>query len=369
MKNYFIFNFPSHYRYLIYSEIDKSFDCEFYWGDSLPSPIKRLDDRDFQHPHKDVRNHWFGNWFYQSDVVKLVSRKEKANYVITGDPRCLSTWIALFLIMLHKNKRSYLWTHGWYGRESIMEKLIKKSMYKLVDGIFLYGDYAKNLMIQNGVKSSKLHVIANSLDYYKQLEIRKSLKSSALYSDHFKNDNHNLFFIGRLTDEKKLDMTIKALAELRKEGLFFNMTFIGGGTEETKLKELTGHLGLENCVWFYGPCYKEEELAELISNADLCVSPGNVGLTAIHSLSYGTPVLTHDNFAYQGPEFEAITPNETGLFFKENDLTDLCEKIKEWFRMSKGRTRKTISDKCHEVVDSKYNPGYQVKVLHSVLDK
>lgn len=38
-------------------------------------------------------------------------------------------------------------------------------------------------------------------------------------------------------------------------------------------------------VWFYGSCYDEQTNAELIYNADMCVAPGNVGLTAIHAMT------------------------------------------------------------------------------------
>ena len=57
------------------------------------------------------------------------------------------------------------------------------------------------------------------------------------------------------------------------------------------------NLNLQDQIWFYGACYDESKLGELIFNADLCVSPGNVGLTAVHSMGYGTPVITHNNFA------------------------------------------------------------------------
>ena len=53
----------------------------------------------------------------------------------------------------------------------------------------------------------------------------------------------------------------------------------------------------------------------------------NVGLTAIHSLSFGTPVLTHNNFDNQMPEVQAINEGENGGFFIENDLEDLIKKI------------------------------------------
>ena len=80
---------------------------------------------------------------------------------------------------------------------------------------------------------------------------------------------------------------------------------------------------LNQNVCFFGPCYDEFEIGMLIYNAALCVSPGNVGLTAIHSLSYGTPVISHNDFKHQMPEFEAIVPGETGAFFIANDLNSL----------------------------------------------
>ena len=49
----------------------------------------------------------------------------------------------------------------------------------------------------------------------------------------------------------------------------------------------------------------------------------------MHSLIYGTPVVTHNNFAEQMPEFEAVRPNVSGAFYKYNDVSDLCLKIEE----------------------------------------
>ena len=56
-------------------------------------------------------------------------------------------------------------------------------------------------------------------------------------------------------------------------------------------------------------CYNEEANAELLYNASVCVCPAEVGLTAIHSLLFGTPVVSNDNFDEQMPEFESIIPN------------------------------------------------------------
>ncbi|GIS05973.1 MAG: hypothetical protein CM15mP109_07290 [Candidatus Dadabacteria bacterium] len=49
------------------------------------------------------------------------------------------------------------------------------------------------------------------------------------------------------------------------------------------------------------------------------VSPGNTGLNAVHFLSYGPPVGTHNYFYNQMPEAAIIeAQKKTGFFFNEN---------------------------------------------------
>ena len=126
-------------------------------------------------------------------------------------------------------------------------------------------------------------------------------------------------------------------------------------------------MGLTDNVWFHGASYDEEENARLIYNADLCVSPGNVGLTAIHSLTFGTPVLTHNNFTRQMPEFEAIKDGVTGAFFMQDNEESLASQIDNWFQKNKD-IRDEIRANCYEVIDSEWNPYYQMEIFKKVLD-
>ena len=71
-------------------------------------------------------------------------------------------------------------------------------------------------MIKEGFDASKLHVIKNSLDYDKQLELRNNIVASNVYKEHFKNDNPTIIFIGRLTPVKKLDQIVGAVGILKQ---------------------------------------------------------------------------------------------------------------------------------------------------------
>ena len=131
-----------------------------------------------------------------------------------------------------------------------------------------------------------------------------------------------------------------------------------------QVQALSSDLGLTN-VWFYGACYDEKQICEFLYNADLCVSPGNVGLTAMHAMSFGLPVISHNNFPMQMPEFEAIIDGETGTFFKENDIQSLAEAIKRWDSIAVDREK--IRQACYKVIDEKYNPHKQVELLKQVI--
>ena len=140
------------------------------------------------------------------------------------------------------------------------------------------------------------------------------------------------------------------------------MTFIGGGDVQGDLEALANELGLSDNVWFYGPCYDEKVLGEMIYNADLCVSPGNIGLTAMHALVFGTPAITHDDLPHQMPEFEAIREGVTGTFFKNGSVGSLAESITLWFEKHQN-DREDVRKACMKEIDENWTPQFQIEVL------
>ena len=164
---------------------------------------------------------------------------------------------------------------------------------------------------------------------------------------------------------KKIDLLIKSLNKLNSKRVNFNLLIIGEGSQKSSLKKIANE-GLEKgWIYFYGKTYKESELSKLIYSSDLMVSPGNTGLNAVHALSYGTPVGTHNNFYKQMPEAAIIEDQKTGFFFNENDSDDLSLNIDLWF--SKYDINLTQAER-RRIIDEKYNPEYQIKVMQKALD-
>ncbi|MCI7358084.1 MAG: glycosyltransferase [Parabacteroides sp.] len=360
------FNTPSIYREEIYTKIEEKYDCDWYFS-SEDFKVKTFDVSKYNYVHY-LANKDLGQFFWIKGMVKLLKGNYE-KYILVGDTRCLSLYVFLVLKkLLFRRKKVLLWTHGYYGKESWVQKnIFKRPLLKMADGLLLYGNYARELMLKDGFNPKTTLIIHNSLAYSEQLRIRSTIKASVIYKEHFGNDNPVLIFLGRLTPVKQLDMIVTAVAHLNDKGEQYNLVFVGDGSERERLEELVKGCGIESQVWFYGACYDEATNAELVYNADLCVAPGNIGLTAMHVMMFGCPALTHDCFKWQMPEFESIHPYKTGNFFKYQNQASLEEKISEWFRIN-GNLREEVRQACYKEIDEQWNPEFQMEVIEKGLN-
>lgn len=358
----------SHYRKAIFQMMGNVYDVTYLFGKSIGN-IKTIDTSKLKGETIITNTIYFGKgWYWQPGLVSRLFFRFDC-YILNGETRALSTWMfCLLALLLGKRKRVFFWSHGWYGKETKIEKLVKNIYFHLPGGgIFLYGNYARELMIKEGFNPNKLYVIHNSLDYEVQSQLRMSVSDGNVYEEHFCNKNKNIIFIGRLTKVKRLDLLIDAIEKLKKEGNFINVTLIGDGTQRFFLENLVKEKELSNQIWFYGASYDEKINAQLIYNADLCVSPGNVGLTAMHVMMFGCPVITHDDFTHQMPEFESIIDGETGSFFRAGDSTSLAASINDWIAKH-GNNRGQVRKACMKQIDEQWTPQFQMDVLNTVLN-
>lgn len=358
-----ISNIAPSYRAAIYGLMESEFDMEWVFG-VAPDGIKCLDCSKFSKVNVAPLKNLLLGLHWQKGVVGIVRRNSDNTIIMLGEVKNLSTWIALMMHkVLNSKGKLFLWSHGWYGREGFFKRVLKRVYFAIADGTLLYGNYARQVAISQGNDGKKLKVIHNSLDYDTHLQLRAKQKVTNVYSQHFNNSLPNVIFLGRLTTIKRLGLVLEAAEILEKDGFGINVVFVGDGVERENLEIEAQQRHVR--VWFYGKCYDEMKNAELLYNADVCVAPGNVGLTAIHSMSFGVPVITHDNFKNQMPEFEAIKTGKTGDFFKEEDAYDLARVIKKWtYEID---DREEIRSNCYQEIEEGWNPDMQMRVLRQLL--
>ena len=92
------------------------------------------------------------------------------------------------------------------------------------------------------------------------------------------------------------DILIKAISELCKEGLFFEVRMVGGGRYLEEMKELTCTLGVSQYIRFTGNV-PSNIVKEALNSADIFVMPSRTeGLprALLEAMAVGLPCLTSD---------------------------------------------------------------------------
>ncbi len=369
-----VYHYIANYRESIFSLLclsENIIKYKLYAGEETDRKIKLLDKDSPIYLHKCVKvvkNYWFKGFLYQKSIISLSFDRDVDVIIYLGQYNILSTWFSAILSRL-AGKRVLMWSHGFIREERNLKGFIRFLFYRISSGVLLYGHRAKNIMIDKGYNPDNIYVVYNSLDLKKQQEVRKAITSYGC--EHKKSELFIdaklpvLLFVGRLTPQKKLTLILEAVKILEDKGSFVNVLFVGDGEDLANLKAYTVSLGISERVVFYGSCFSEDALGLLISLSDLCVSPGEVGLTAMHSLVYGTPVITHNDPSKQGPEYEAIEDGVTGSFFNIGCKYDLADKIQTW--LSTKTDKEQIKKDCMKVIDDKYNPNYQKYVIDAAV--
>ncbi len=298
---------------------------------------------------------------WQSGIIMPLLRKEYDVLLMINKMSHLFYWLLILICKLRGIKLVF-WSHGLQGKETGFKLALKKWFLGLPDVNLIYAHYSKDLLVKSGIKEDTIEIVYNSLDFTEQDECyAKVLKEDRgeLKKTFINNDYPVVIFLGRLEKRKRIDMLLKAAKILYNRGTYINVLIAGEGAENEALRAETNNLGLNELVHFLGRV-EEPELVKYFYFSDVSVSPGNVGLNCIHSLNYGVPVITHNDMNYQFPEVEVLIENETGVFFRHDEVEDLANKIEYWL---KTHPTNNIAEKLRKLVKNKYSPEMQAQCV------
>jgi glycosyltransferase involved in cell wall biosynthesis len=359
----------AHYRKSVFSFLDQSDGYAFTFFTSgkdvdgiahLPSgTIKR---------QRTARMRQVGPLYWQSGIVALAASDEFDVLVLSGIPHHISTWVAAALARV-RGKPVLFWTHGWRRSERSLKGLLRLSFCRLADRLLVYSERGKRLALAAGYPSERVQVIYNSLDLDEADAVIAAIERGESPipppAAFFANPERPLIVCtARLTRLCRFDLLLQSAAILRDQGKPANILLIGDGPMRTELGTLAGDLKLD--VHFTGAVYDEERLGNWLYHADLTVSPGKVGLTAIHSMMYGAPVITHGKLDEQMPEVETVIEGETGALFKQSDERDLARVIAAW--LDKSKDRAYVRKCCRSVIADKWNPRNQAQLIKDAIE-
>ncbi len=138
-----------------------------------------------------------------------------------------------------------------------------------------------------------------------------------------KSDAIRLIYVGELSSNKNLELTVQAATQLRQQGIAVSITAVGAILEE-KYRDL-----IENTPFLthYDRCPQDEVIAHL-RRSDIFVMPSHTetfGLVYAEAMSQGLPVLYT-----RGQGFDGQFPDGTvGYAVSDTDAAEMAEKIKQ----------------------------------------
>tara|TARA_Y100000741_G_C18257179_1_gene559404 strand:- start:1695 stop:2798 length:1104 start_codon:yes stop_codon:yes gene_type:complete len=358
---YFTNIFP-HYRKLIWSLLlnEKKYSFEIFYSKKTTWGIESLNIENTK-AHI-LKNYFiFNRIFWQTKVLRTLIFKKYDIVFFIGEMSILSTWVGAIICRVFR-KKVIFWGHGLYGNENRIKKFFRILFLKLAHINLVYEKRAKKLLIEEGLKKNKIKVVYNSLDYDLQLRLFQNLEQKPKSKiNYFNNNLPVVVFVGRLSKIKQIEILIKATEITNSKHPRINLLIVGDGPEKSKLEVLAKNRLINHNYKFLGAIYDENQLSKIFYHSKICISPGNIGLTGIHSLSYGTPVGSHNNFNYQMPEVEAIEYEVNGFLFKQGDVVDLSNSIINWINKSVKKSE------VRKVIDLKYNPYIQKRVFDELI--
>ena len=249
--------------------------------------------------------------------------------VFYGNPRLLSTvlWSTVFRL---SRKPVIIWGQVHTAGSNKWFERIRLSWWRLFDYLFVYNDHEAHLLRQSQFFRHAIIGMNNGLDQKMIDAVVTHWASSRLHKwqqERGLDDKLCLLSIARLTQKNRFDYMIEALPKLVEKWPKLRWIVIGAGEIETQLKAQARRNHVDQYIIWTGAIYNEYELAPWLLSAQACVHPGVIGLSLLHVFGYSLPVITHDNQHDQGPEISAFTDQHTGLYFSQNNIDSMIEKI------------------------------------------
>ena len=169
----------------------------------------------------------------------------------------------------------------------LLEKALTKGVWKWFIGFYNKLDAmtaptqtAVDILTDHGLKTP-VYAVSNGID------IRKYKTHK-----HHSSATKTILFVGRLDQEKHVDVLMRAIALLPKNS-DIHVKIVGIGSEEKSLKSLSEQLGIAPLVSFLG-FISDNDLYTFYSDADIFVMPGTAelqSLVTMEAMASGLPIV------------------------------------------------------------------------------
>lgn len=342
----------SHYRKSVVEEIVKDLPNAVFWGTNDFMNVAPLPDNNNVCNNLEVINFkilGYTFWWYKN-LFSKINKNDFDYIVISGiNPLLINFNLVFLYYVFFTKKKVWWWSQGKKVKQGFLGRFLRRILYNLSNGIFVYSKEAKNNLRHIGVSETKLIVVNNALNHedygfnkYDVVGYKKQKEFCILYS-------------GRLSKRKKVILLLEAIKIIKdKYNIDLSVSIIGDGEEMTFLKEYVRENELLNVI-FVGAKYGND-IHSYFLESSLFVCPGAVGLSIVHGFSFGLPILTGKDDPMHSAELELLKVGLNGDYFKLDNADSFANKIMEW-RANIENNKTQLSARCIESIkDAEYLP-------------
>lgn len=264
--------------------------------------------------------------------------------VVSGAPRNLSHMLMLVRARL-AGARTIWWGHYWSSTSKVSRFRLRLMLMRLADAILFYTDHeVEEYRAGPGRRDRRpVRALNNGINVDPIIALRKPYEAG--------DRDSTILFIGRLTEKTELNILLQALADPRLNDV--KLHIIGDGSQREELEALCRNLSLEGRVVWHGSTTDERRIADVANRCRLFAYPGGVGLSLIHAMAYGLPVVVHDDRWSHMPEIAAFYKAKCGLVFRRGDPQSLATALVE--ALDTAAKDRTWSDAAIRVADTDFN--------------
>jgi glycosyltransferase involved in cell wall biosynthesis len=206
-------------------------------------------------------------------------------------------------------------------------RLIESRATRLGSVRVAVSEFTAQRLRDTGIPSARLVVVPNgvSLDRFAPADIgRRPSKSQ------------DVVFVGRLIDEKRVDMLIEAISAARQTLPRIRCAIVGDGPERARLGQLVSELGLQANVSFY-PNASDAEVAAHMQSSKVLAFPSEregFGIVAVEAQAAGcVPVVVNSPYSAA----PALIQDQVDGLLCEPDASSLASAL---VSLLKDRTRR-----------------------------
>ena len=225
---------------------------------------------------------------------------------------------------LRKEKRPKLVSfHGVDTRDDFLDKNFN-DLLECVDLFLVRSKHMRNLLEVRGCPSDRIILNTTGVPIPDKVNTDKSL-------DFTSNNPLRIVQACRLIEKKGLDVTIRAICEIKKVCNHVQLDIIGDGLLFDELKGLVSKLGLEENIKFLG-YLKNEELLSRLNDYHVFVHPSRetknfdregIPNSMLEAMAYGLPVVATPHAGIP----EVIVHRKNGMLTKSCDSNELASLI------------------------------------------